>query len=253
MQDLKVALIQAQIFWENLDANLSHFHEIIFSIQNPIDVIILPEMFTTGFTMHVEAMDSLSSLKVKNWMLDIAQERECLLVGSTIYTEDNVNFFNRCFVAFPDRGLKMYDKNYLFSMAGEDQYYQKGTTKLKIDYKGWKIQPMICYDLRFSELANHAGDVDVLIYVANWPQMRIHHWDILLQARAVENLSFVCAVNRVGEDGNGYPYSGHSQILSPTGDVMQKAIDKEQILIAELRYSYLVETREKLPFLQDKI
>jgi predicted amidohydrolase len=222
MQDLNVTLVQIDQIWEDKQANLSKYHE-VFSKLNSTDLIVLPEMFHTGFSMNVselaEEWKKSSGLNIlKNWATKL---------NSAFYTsliiQDDKNFFNRGVFVFPDGSIEFYDKRKSFGLGGEDQFYKAGNQEKIVEYKGWKINLQICYDLRFPELIrnrlekNHEPAYDVLIYVANWPEKRIAHWNALLKARAIENQCYVLAVNRVGKDGNNLVYSGNSSIINAVG------------------------------------
>ncbi|UII74446.1 amidohydrolase [Flagellimonas sp. HMM57] len=248
--ELKIALIQSQLHWENPVANRAMFSKKIATIPKDTELIVLPEMFTTGFTMNPQNIDSAEAAKTIAWMQQIAQEKSAAITGSIVFTEKDKNF-NRLFFCFPDGELAVYDKKHTFTLAGEDKVYEAGITKLLVSYKGFKIQPMICYDLRFPVWARNTEDYDVLIYVANWPKPRIDAWDALLKARAIENMSYCIGVNRIGLDGLGYEYSGHSAVYDVLGHRTAYS-EKEEITYANLDKKHIKSMREKLRFLEDR-
>lgn len=248
---MKTALIQTPLFWENPNKNRAYLIEKINSISQYVDLIVLPEMFTSGFTMNprnaAESMQGESIL----WLQKTAQEKNCAITGSLVI-EENGNYYNRLVFVFPSGEIQYYNKRHLFTLAGEDKVYTSGIDKLIVDYKGFKICPLICYDLRFPVFSRNVEDYDVLIYVANWPKPRVNAWDILLKARAVENISYVIGVNRVGLDENNLEYVGHSQAIDFLGNFIQEPLETEEISIVELNKEQLLETRKKLAFLNDK-
>jgi len=249
---LKTAIIQSDLVWENPKQNRLHFTKKIDEISNEVDLIILQEMFTTGFTNNAAKVAETMQGETVQWMLQKASEKNALLLGSVII-EANSKFYNRFLVAFPNGELKYYDKRHLFSYAKEDEIYTKGENKLVFEYKGWKILPLVCYDLRFPVWARNTEDYDLLIYVANWPKPRIAAWDILLKARAIENLSYVIGVNRVGKDFNNFEYIGHSAVFDAFGQtILEFEESEENTKMAVLDKSHVVKTREKFGFLNDK-
>ncbi|NEW80406.1 MAG: amidohydrolase, partial [Gelidibacter sp.] len=209
MQNLKIAMLQAELVWHNVELNRKNFLEKINQIKEQVDLIILPEMFTTGFSMHPQKIGDTMNGETVNWMRKIASEKDTAIAGSVIIFENN-NFYNRFLFVHPSGEINFYDKRHLFTLAGEDKVYESGKEKLIVNYKGWKICPLVCYDLRFPVWARNVEDYDLLIYVANWPKIRIAAWDTLLKARAIENMCYTVGVNRVGVDANNYEYNGHS-------------------------------------------
>ncbi|MFH0892854.1 MAG: amidohydrolase [Bacteroidota bacterium] len=223
MQDLTISLVQTELAWENVRANHSHFENILQPLCDKQDLVILPEMFTTGFTMNPAAVAEKMNGITFTWMQTQAQKLNSVLCGS-IVIEENGKYFNRLLWVNPDSTFHFYDKRHLFRMAGEHKCYSDGKKKIFPEIKGWKILPLICYDLRFPVWSrncfkNNAYDYDLLIYVANWPSVRVHAWSKLLLARALENISYVAGVNRVGHDGQGFEYNGESALVSPKGFV----------------------------------
>lgn len=250
-KELKVALIQADLAWENPTENRKRFQEKIESISETVDIIILPEMFTTGFTMNASSVAELMDGETIVWMQKIAKEKLTAVTGSIIISQEN-NFYNRLVFVYPSGEIEIYDKRHTFTLAGEDKVYTAGSKKLIINFKGWKISPLICYDLRFPVLARNTEDYDLLFYVASWPTPRINAWDTLLKARAIENMSYAIGVNRVGEDANKYLYSGHSSAFDCLGNELCKSEDQESILIITLDKDSQDKIRDKFCFLDDK-
>lgn len=248
---MKIALIQTELIWENPNVNLALLQEKINAISQYVDLIVLPEMFTSGFTMNPKNVAETMQGETISWLQNLAKAKNCAIKGSLII-EENGNYYNRLIFVFPNGEIQKYDKRHLFTLAGEDQKYTVGKDKLIIDYKGFKICPMICYDLRFPVFSRNVEEYDVLIYVANWPKTRTNAWDILLKARAVENMSYVIGVNRIGFDGNNHEYIGHSQAIDYLGNNIIEPQEFDGIFIVELDKNTLLETRQKLGFLNDK-
>lgn len=251
MQDLKISIIQSELHWQNTQANLAMFEEKIWQIEGPTDLIILPEMFTTGFSMEASSLAEPMNFTTFRWMRQMAQQTKACVCGSFI-AKDGENFFNRLLWMKPSGEFHTYDKRHLFRMANEHEHYSAGKHRLVVDLNGWKICPFICYDLRFpvfSRNLNNKGELayDLAIYVANWPQARVQAWDILLKARAIENLCYVVGVNRVGKDGKEIPYNGHSAVISPRGEEIYSKADTEDIATLSLSYDELAEFRVKFP------
>lgn len=250
--ELKIALIQANLAWENPIQNRINFLEKINTVSEAVDLIILPEMFTSGFTMNAEKIAETMDGKTVTWLKKIAQEKDAAITGS-IVIKAHGDYFNRCFFVEPDGTISTYDKRHTFTLAGEDKVYRAGKTKTIINYKGWKICPLICYDLRFPVWARNVENYDLLLYVANWPKARINAWDALLKARAIENMAYCIGVNRVGLDGNNYEYPGHSAAYDILGNRIDSiSEDKETINIVVLEKNTIKKYREKLNFLNDK-
>ena len=252
MENLNIAILQANLHWENSSENLVMFDELLQQISEKTDLIILPEMFSTGFSMNAENLVETMNGKSVEWMKKKAGELDSAITGSLIITE-NGNYYNRLFFVYPDGSYKTYDKRHTFTLAKEDETYTAGKERLVVELKGWKICPLICYDLRFPVYARNTEDYDVLIYVANWPEKRVNAWDALLKARAIENMSYCVGVNRTGEDGDGYVYNGHSAVYDCLGNAMT-ALDREVIFVEELelKRSHIREMRGKLKFLEDR-
>ena len=249
---LKTAIIQTDLVWENPKENRKNFKMKFEMLPEDVDLIILPEMFTTGFTMNAEAVAETMDGKSVTWMIDCAQEFDVAITGSVIIKEEN-NFYNRLIFALPDGNITTYDKRHTFSLAGEDKVFSAGDQKIIIDYKDWKICPQICYDLRFPVWARNVEDYDLLLYVANWPKPRIAAWDALLKARAIENMSYCIGVNRIGLDGKENEYCGHSAVYDVLGNNLNTIRpNKEQVEVITLEKKHIAYYRDKLKFLDDK-
>lgn len=251
-QNLKTALLQVDLVWEDIEANRRNFEEKIKQLSADVDLIILPEMFTTGFSMNAEKLAEPANGPSYIWMQKMASEKNAAVTGSIITSEKGL-FYNRLYFVFPDGSSEKYDKKHTFTLAKENETYASGREKLIVNYKGWKICPLVCYDLRFPVWARNTEDYDLLIYVANWPAPRVHAWDILLQARAIENMSYCIGVNRVGRDGKDLDYVGHSAIYDSLGKRVSKNSSEtsfsEEVI---LNKDHLNETRSQLRFLQDR-
>ncbi|GAA4034732.1 nitrilase family protein [Flavobacterium cheonhonense] len=248
---LKIALVQTNLIWENPIENRSHLAQKITGFMEEVDLIVLPEMFSSGFTMNPKAVAETMNGETIAWLQHLAKAKDCAITGSLVI-EENGKYYNRLVFVYPNGELKTYDKRHLFTLAGEDKVYTAGKEKLIIEYKGFRICPLICYDLRFPVFARNVEDYDVLIYVANWPKPRINAWDILLKARAVENMSYAIGVNRIGMDENELEYVGHSQAVDFLGNYLLEAQETDGVFIVELDKEKLLETRSKLAFLKDK-
>jgi omega-amidase len=250
MDSLIVTLVQTELHWENKVANIAHFSKLIESIGTKTDIIMLPEMFTTGFSMQpgklAESMDGATV----SWMLETAAARGAVVTGSCIILEKG-RYYNRLIWAQPDGKVFHYDKRHLFGLSNEHKHYSAGSRKLIVKWKDWTICPMICYDLRFPVWCRNAEGYEVLLFVANWPERRNVAWKILLQARAIENQSYVVGVNRIGYDGNGVYHSGDSSIIDPAGEVIFTQSDLPAVKTYALSKERLLYVREKLPFLND--
>jgi len=248
---MKIVIIQSSLIWEKPIANRNYFDEKINGITEKVDLIVLPEMFTTGFTMNPLAVAETMQGETVLWLQSLAKGKKSAIIGSLVITENN-NFYNRLLFVFPSGEIQFYDKRHLFTLAGEDKVYTKGNQKLIVDYLGWKICPLICYDLRFPVLARNIEDYDVLLYVANWPKPRINAWDILIQARSVENMCYTIGVNRIGFDNKNYEHVGHSQVVDFLGNYVIEPQETEGVFITELNKEKLVDSRKKLGFLNDR-
>lgn len=249
-ENLELALVQCVLSWENISSNLEHIGGLIDKVK--ADIFILPEMFSTGFTMNTSIAETMDGRAV-NWMRVQAARKNAVIAGSLIIKE-NDKVFNRFIWMSPDGDHKQYDKRHLFRMADEHQHFSSGNQKIIIDYHGWKICPLICYDLRFPVWSRNRStsegesEYDLLLYVANWPEKRRTPWNVLLPARAVENLCYCVGVNRVGEDGNGIPYSGDSAVYNYKGEVVGASEPYEEtVKLVSISYSELMAFRRAFP------
>ena len=252
MQTLTITIIQANLFWENKKANLEMLTQKINSITTATELVVLPEMFSTGFSMQPEKLAETMDGETMNWMKNIATTKKIILTGSIIIKEEN-KFYNRLIWMLPTGQFYHYDKRHLFAFANEHQHYTAGNKRVIAQVKGWKINLQVCYDLRFPVWARQANEAeyDVLLYVANWPQRRSHAWKTLLTARAIENQCYVVAVNRVGNDGNNIYHSGNSMVIDAQGNELYHKADEEDVFTITLQKETLQEVRNKFPFLKD--
>ncbi len=257
MQNLRVTIVQANQIWENKPANLENYIHLLQNCEET-DLIVLPEMFHTSFSMNAEKFaESMDDSLGINWLRTTSKEKNCAIYTSLIIKE-NEKFYNRGVFVFPTGEITSYDKRKTFGLAGEDKVFTAGKKKTIVEYKGWKIQLQICYDLRFPEISRNELDsnqsplYDVLVYVANWPEKRRIHWQTLLTARAIENQSYVIGVNRIGEDGTGLLYSGDSQVSDALGNITWLSTNKEEVRQIILIKNDLQKIRADLPFLKDK-
>lgn len=249
---LNIIAVQTNIIWENPKTNLISYQQKIDQLEGSIDLIVLPEMFSTGFTMQpdrvAEKMDGCSV----QWMQETAIANQVAIVGSLVI-EENHQYFNRALFVHPNGQIQFYDKRHLFTLAGEDKVYTPGENRVIISYKGWRICPLICYDLRFPVWSRYSDDYDLLLYLANWPTTRISAWDSLLKARAIENMSYCIGVNRIGEDANGHQYNGHSAVYDFLGEKIATTLENEEaILTCSCDKIQQERMRKKLNFLSDK-
>ena len=249
---LNIAAIQADLIWEQPEKNRQSFQEKIANLSSDIDLVILPEMFSTGFTMEPKLVAEKMDGTTVQWMQKMAVDYETAIVGSLVIEEDD-QYFNRAIFVHPNGNLETYDKRHCFSLAGEHENYTAGKEKLIVAYKGWRICPLICYDLRFPVWSRFSDEYDILIYMANWPKPRILAWDALLKARAIENMSYCIGVNRVGKDANDYEYIGHTAVFDFLGEEIGATKEgQEDVATCTLTKSNLYKTREKLNFLNDR-
>jgi predicted amidohydrolase len=248
---MKIALVQTSLSWEDPTENRSHLAQKITGFMEEVDLIVLPEMFSSGFTMQPKAVAEQMEGETLSWLHHLAKAKDCAITGSLVI-EENGKYYNRLVFVTPDGGIKTYDKRHLFTLAGEDKVYTAGTEKVIIEYKGFKICPLICYDLRFPAFSRNKEAYDILLYVANWPKARVHAWDILLKARAVENMCYTVGVNRIGTDHNQLDYIGHSQVVDYLGNYVLEPQESDGVYIITLDKPKMLETREKLAFLEDQ-
>lgn len=248
---LNIALIQTNIHWQNKDANLNNLENKIHQIPNTADLILLPEMFSTGFSMETQTLAETMEGTTINWMKRLAREKNAVIAGSLIIKERDA-FFNRLIWMPPDGKLRHYDKRHLFTFAGEDRYYTPGDKRLIVELKGWKIMPLICYDVRFPVWSRNNNEYDLLIYIASFPERRIHAWKSLLVARAIENQCYTIGLNRVGHDGNGIYHSGDSRLVDYEGNILYEKTKEEDIFQASLSLEKQQKFRSALQFLRDR-
>ncbi len=251
MSVLKITTFQAYIFWENIEKNLKNLSLRLSGIREKTDLIVLPEMFNTGFSMNTAELAEEMNGRTMQWMQQQAKRFECVITGSLIIKENN-NYYNRLIWMRPDGTFEKYDKRHLFGLAKEDDFYTPGKDKLIVDLNGWKICPAICYDLRFPVwLRNTEPEYDLLLIVANWPERRSMHWRALIPARAVENLSYVIGVNRVGHDGNEVYHSGDSMCIDPNGKTVYYKPNDEDLYTFSISKDEVIKARKLFPFLKD--
>ncbi len=251
MSDLKVALIQSDLEWEQIDANLAKFDAAVSRIEGHVDLIVLPEMFSTGFSMNPDRLAELMDGSAVNWLRQKAQAKGAVLTGS-LMIEEKGRFFNRLVWATPNGELSTYDKRHLFRYAGEEKIYTAGGKHITLECSGWRVRPSVCYDLRFPIWTRNLNlDYDLAVFVANWPAKRSAHWRALLVARAIENQCCVIGVNRVGIDGNGLDYDGCSMVVAPTGEIITEAVQAEAVLTATLQRGLLDDYRQSFPAWKD--
>jgi len=263
MEDIKITIIQSELHWENVDKNLELFSKKISAISEQTDLIVLPEMFNTGFTMNAKNLAEKADGKTTQWMKQKAKEKHCVVTGSLIIEEEG-KYFNRLIWMKPDGSYHIYDKRHLFRLANEQNYYSPGNNRLIVELKGWRICPLVCYDLRFPvwsrnkkltvdnlQLTNtdsRDSIYDILIYVANWPERRAHPWKTLLPARTIENQCYVVGVNRIGNDGNNIYHSGDSAVINAKGEIISKTKAHEEFVeTVKLSYKELEEFRKSFP------
>ncbi|MBO9682495.1 MAG: amidohydrolase [Flavisolibacter sp.] len=256
MSFLNFTLLQTQLHWEDKNANLQILEEKINSISEQTHVVVLPEMFSTGFSMKPEELAETMEGPTVQWMKKTAASKRVILTGSVIIEEDR-SYFNRLIWMLPNGQYGYYDKRHLFAYGEEDKHYSAGTKRLIASVNGWKVNLMVCYDLRFPVWARQqfdeegAFEYDVLVYVANWPERRNLAWKSLLRARAIENQCYVIGVNRVGNDGNNIYHSGDSMVIDPLGEILYEKADEEDVFTIQLNKERLQEVREKFQFWRD--
>jgi omega-amidase len=251
MYALNISTVQTDLVWESPRENLKAIGLKISDLKGKTDLVVLPEMFTTGFTMSAEQLAEPPKGPTFGWMQSQAVKLQAAITGSIIVKEDG-QIFNRLLWVNPDGSSITYDKHHLFSLAGEHQFYSPGESQRLITYKGWKIFPLICYDLRFPVWSRNTSGYDVLLYVANWPSARGHHWRSLLTARAIENQAYTIGVNRVGLDANGHTYDGDSMVIDYSGRILTHMAHSEQVATTSLDWELLHAYRQKFAFLEDR-
>jgi omega-amidase len=252
MPNLTVTFIQTELIWEDIQANLEMLDKKVEAIENPTDLILLPEMFTTGFSMSPAGLAESMQGSAVTWMMKKAREKSADITGSLMIEEDG-HYFNRLIWAKPDGRLFTYDKRHLFRMTGEDKVYSAGSHQLTVELKGWRIRPFICYDLRFPVwMRNSDNPYDLAIVTANWPATREIQWQTLLRARAIENQSYVIGINRIGVDGNQVEYNGYSCVVDYQGTVHFQDVHHQHTQTASLTRSTLQNYRESFPAWMDR-
>ncbi|MFD2513048.1 amidohydrolase [Pontibacter locisalis] len=245
--DLRITIVQTELYWQDAVANRKMFSEKLAATAPKTDLIVLPEMFTTGFSMNAPELAEEADGSTLRWMQEEAQRQQAVLTGSVIVKEAE-KYYNRLYWVRPDGSYEKYDKRHLFRMAKEHHTYTAGKEKLLVELKGWNICPLVCYDLRFPVWSRNKDNAyDLLLYVANWPKARNQAWRTLLQARAIENLAYVAGVNRVGTDGSSHPYSGDSAIIHPKGYQLLETSEVEGIHTITLSKKELKDFREAFP------
>ena len=264
MSQLTITTIQTNLVWEDKVANLQLLEEKVNAIEEKTEIVVLPEMFSTGFSMQPQLFAETMEGETVDWMRRIAEDKRIIVTGSIIIKEEN-HFYNRLIWMLPNGDVGFYNKRHLFAYGEEDKHYTAGNKRLIASVKGWKINLQVCYDLRFPVWARQAApslpppkveekanpEYDVLIYVANWPERRSHAWKTLLCARAIENQCYVVGVNRVGTDGHNINYSGNSLVIDPLGEVLYHMAEEEDIFTITLQKEWLEEVRTKFPFWKD--
>ncbi len=257
MTPLAITTIQTDVQWEDKAANLRHLEERIFSIPQPTELVILPEMFSTGFSMRPEALAEGMDGPTMAWMQRVAAEKKVILTGSIIIQEEG-RYYNRLIWMLPNGQYGCYDKRHRFAYAGENDHYTAGHKRLVASVKGWRVLLLVCYDLRFPVWSRQTPppaepglEYDLLLYVGNWPERRSHAWKTLLQARAIENQCFVAGVNRIGRDGNDIYHSGDSMIIDPLGETLYHAAAKDEAFTLTLHKEDLERVRQRFPFWRD--
>lgn len=248
---MKIAVFQTKLAWENPAVNRKFIEEYFLNEDEPFDLFILPEMFTSGFTMNPSAVAEPMDGETMTWLKGLAKAKNCAITGSLVIKE-NGNFYNRMVFIFPSGEVQFYNKRHLFTLAGEEKVYTKGTKKVIVNYNNWNICIQVCYDLRFPVFVRNVENYDLILYVANWPKPRINAWDSLLKARAIENMCYTIGVNRIGEDANQLEYPGHSQVIDFLGNNMLNCESDLGVFVCELDKDQQLATRQKLNFLNDK-
>lgn len=250
MNKLKTLLVQAQLNWKDPAVNRRHLHAMISREGGNFDLVVLPETFTTGFLGDTDLPTEDMTGQTVQWMKELAHQYDCAITGSTVITEQEKRF-NRMVFVTPDGVLAYYDKRHLFAFGGENRRYTAGSERVILNYREWRINLQICYDLRFPAWCRNRNDYDLMLLVANWPSRRVRHWSALLEARAIENQSWVIGVNRVGEDGNGLSYPGRSVVHDPSGFCVADLEEAEQCRVVEMDLATVQKIRSDFPFLED--
>jgi len=250
--EISIALIQTDLVWKDKKANLSNLANLISAIEKEIDIIVLPEMFSTAFCVDDITLAEDINGETVAWLQHQAKEKNAAICGSILFKEDNL-YYNRFLFVEPNGNIHHYNKHHLFSLVGEEKYLTKGKKKILIDYKGWKIQPFICYDIRFPAWCANNDNADIQLYVANWPKKRSHHWKILLQARAIENQCYTIGVNRIGNDFYNNEHDGCSAAFDYTGTQLSLLENTNGTEIVTLSKDELEKHKQRYPFWKDRL
>ncbi|MDX1408891.1 MAG: nitrilase-related carbon-nitrogen hydrolase [Saprospiraceae bacterium] len=249
--ELTVAYVQPDLVWEDWETNIRHLETLIAPLNEQVDLLLLPEMFGTGFAIEPARVAQSMSGPVVQWLTETAARRQCHCMGSQVISEDG-NYYNRLISVAPDGSVSHYDKRHLFSYAGEDEHYTPGSHRLLVTIRGWKICPLVCYDLRFPVWSRNDAGYDVLLYLANWPKPRVEAWKTLLRARAIENLCYVIGVNRIGEDALSNTYVGASSAYDMAGTLLHESAPVEELKVLRLKRAALDKFRTEYNFLADR-
>lgn len=250
-QDLTISIVQTELSWENSERNIAHFEILLNQVPATTDLVVLPEMFNTGFTMNAQPVAQPVHGPACQWLVEQSKKHNYAITGS-IVTEENGKYYNRLHWVTPDGKVQTYDKRHLFRMANEHHHYTAGNTRLITQLKGWKICPLVCYDLRFPVWIRNRKEYDCLVFIANWPEARSNAWSTLLQARAIENQVYAVGVNRIGTDGNNIPYSGDSAVIDPKGTpISNTKPNQESVETVTLNWNDLESFRKKFPVMED--
>jgi len=252
MRDLKLALVQRATAWHDPAGNREALQATLATLPVGLDVVLLPEMFTTGFTMAMPEQGEPHPGPTVSWLTAQARSLGAAVAGSVAVLDAGDAARNRFYFATPDGEVTFYDKRHLFRMADEHHHYTAGAARVVVPWRGWRLALQVCYDLRFPVWSRNRDEYDLLLYVANWPERRVSAWSRLLVARAIENQAYVAGVNRIGEDGNGIYHSGHSALIDPMGEVLWEVSHSEACYTITLKADSLLQVREKLPFLNDR-
>jgi predicted amidohydrolase len=251
LDNLRVALIQDDLVWENPIQNRLNFEQIILSLIGKSEVVFLPETFTTGFTIAIPQLAENMDGPTLGWLTELSK-RTNIAIGGSLFIKEADEYFNRFVFVTPEGELSFYDKRHLFSIGGESNLLKSGAKRVVISYLGWRIAPFICYDLRFPVWCRNKSDIDLMVFMANWPESRQEVWKILLRARAIENQVYVAGINRIGMDGNGISYTGDSQLVTAKGEVAEPVANLDsRILFYNLSKSDLHDFRVKFPVEKD--
>lgn len=250
MSLLKTLLVQPQLRWKDPARNREHLGDLLARDVGGADLVVLPETFATGFLGDSDLPTEDMNGPTVEWMTEIASQHGCAVAGSAVITEEGLRY-NRMIFATPDGVAGHYDKRHLFAFGGENRRYTAGVERVILNYRGWRINLQICYDLRFPTWCRNRNDYDLMLLVANWPSVRAHHWSVLLEARAIENQTWVIGLNRVGQDGNGLDYPGQSVVHDPLGNCIANLESKETARLVDLDLADVEKTQTRFPFLAD--